>query len=115
MSQTGTCQEDQTLQQLTQQAVQAIQKVLDTPPRERNQVVDFGERAIVRLRDCLILRCRQEEAEPTLAGPTLARLRAALDQANVALSLITGVEYPGAGIQEKPMQEAMEVLKALNF
>ncbi len=111
MSQIAECQEEQALRQLNQQAIQAIQKVLDTPPRERNQVVDFGEHAIVRLRDCLIQRSRQEAED----GPTKAGLRAALDQVNVALSLITGVEYPGAGIQEKPMQEALEVLKGLDF
>lgn len=97
---TSTCEE----------AVRSIEDVLSTAPGDRHQIVDFGECAIVRLRDCLIDLLRQAD-EPTEQG----RLRAALDQANIALSLITGVEYPGAGIQEKPILEALVALKAIRL
>ncbi len=81
---------------------------MNKPPRERGQVIDFGERATVQLRDCLIEHYRSSED-----APERANIRYALEQANIALSLLTGVEYPGAGIQEKPMQEARDLLKAL--
>ncbi len=104
------CQEEAILIQLCQEAVQALDDLLSSPPRERRQIVDDSARAIVRLRDCLIERCRRETT-----GSEAPALRSALDQVNIAVSLITGVEYPGTGMQEKPMLQARDIIKALHF
>ncbi len=110
MTQTSECQQQGILRQRCEDAVKAIEEVMATPARDRHQVVDFGECAIVRLRDCLIEQYRRAE------NPVeQAKLKTELDQVNVSLSLITGVEYPGAGIQEKPMQMALDLLKTLIF
>ena len=106
MSQT----EKVTLVNLHASAIQATEKALNTAPGERNTVVDGSERAVVRLRDALIEQFRQEQDGQRKAG-----LRNALDQVNIAVSLITGVEFPGAGIQEKPIRQAEDILKALDF
>ncbi len=108
MDEANECGEQGELAQRCREAIETIEVVLNKPARERGQVIDFGERATVRLRDCLIEQYRQSED-----APERANLRYALEQANIALSLLTGVEYPGAGIQEKPMQEAHDILKAL--
>ncbi len=104
------CQEEAILIQLCQEAVTSLDNLLAAAPRERHQIVDRSEHAIVRLRDCLIERCRQETT-----GGEASALRSALDQVNIAVSLITGVEYPGTGLQEKPMVQARDILKALDF
>ncbi len=111
MTQSDECQQEHILVERRDAAVRSITEVLATPPRERHQIVDYGEQAIVRLRDCLIEHLREAQAENKAAD--LPHLREALNQANIALSLITGVEYPGAGIQEKPMLLALEVLKKM--
>lgn len=110
MTQSNECQETSVLTHRCEEAVEAINAVMNTPARDRHQIVDFGECAIVRLRDCLIKNYRAAQ-EPGQRQ----QFRAALDQVNTALSLITGVEYPGAGIQEKPMQQAREILKELKL
>ncbi len=110
MPQSTECQGVDTLTQLRQEALQILDDLLATPPRERHQIIDHSEHAIVRLRDCLIESCRQETA-----GSEASALRSALDQVNIAVSLITGVEYPGTGMQEKPMVQARDILKALHF
>jgi hypothetical protein len=91
-----------------QEALTSLNRVLEILPQWRFQEVDMAERAIVRLRDSLIDRLRGENA-PAETG----RLRAALDRVNVALSLVTGIEYPAAGIQEMPLKQARDVLKDL--
>jgi hypothetical protein len=91
------------------EAVTLLDEVLGMTPRDRYQEVDMAERAIVHLRDSLINRLRREE---DLAQVT--RLHEALDRTNVAISLITGVEYPGAGIQEESLQQARKVLQNLS-
>ncbi len=110
MSPTPAPEEKDILLQLCQEAMDAIQAVLEAPPRDRHQIVDDSERALVRLRDRLIRRYRQEEDAQVKSG-----LRSALDQVNIAVSLITGVEYPGAGIQEKTIEQAQDVLKGMDL
>ena len=113
MAETGMmsdCNAEGVLRQHCEEAVEAIEAVLAEKPRQRLQIVDFGESAIVRLRDCLIERLRQEN-QSSLAQP----LQDALNQVNIALSLIVGVEYPGAGIQQRPLEQAREVLEKLEF
>lgn len=87
-------------------AVEALEQALDLPPAELTEQVDVAERAIARLRDRLIAELR---AAPH--GSDLHDLRQALDSANVALSLVAGVEYPAAGIQRTLLEQALTVLR----
>jgi hypothetical protein len=93
---------------VSQQAVAELERALRLPPRELGEEVDEAERTVVRLRDCLIDRLRQDSA--TAEAP---RWRAALDRVNAALSLIVGVEYPAAGLQRKSLEQARDTLKAV--
>ncbi|MEJ2557989.1 MAG: hypothetical protein P8186_17550 [Anaerolineae bacterium] len=104
----ATSQPDSPFAEQCQEALTSLERVLEILPQWRFQEVDMAERAIVRLRDSLIDRMRGESA-PAETG----RLRAALDRVNVALSLVTGIEYPAAGIQEVPLKQARDVLKDL--
>jgi hypothetical protein len=108
MPKTGEKAED-ALSASRAEAVALLEEVLGVIPRNRYEEVDRAERAIVRLRDGLIERLRREEDVGQVT-----RLHKALDQANIAISLITGVEYPGAGIQEESLQQAREVLQRLS-
>ncbi len=110
MNESTDCRDEKQLGLRCREAIEAIDRVLATPPRDRHQIVDFGECAIVELRDCLIERYRQA-GDPS----EKQRLRSELDQVNLALSLITGIEYPGAGIQEKTILPAREVLGKLDL
>jgi hypothetical protein len=69
-------------------------------PALRLDEIDKAERLALRLRDCLIERMRAGDVA------TRARTHPAPKQANMAVSRIVGVEYPAAGVQEKPLQEA---------
>jgi hypothetical protein len=89
-----------------QEAVTLLEQVLKILPQWRFQEVDMAEQAIVRLRDSLISRLREEST-----SEEATRLHAALDRVNAAVSLVTGVEYPGAGIQEASLKQARDVLK----
>jgi hypothetical protein len=66
-----------------------------------------AERSIARFRNRLIAELR---AAP--AGDDARRLRQVLDAANVALSLVAGVEYPAAGLQRTLLEQAVKVLRA---
>ena len=90
------------------EAVTALDRLLEIEPHMRYQGVDGIERALVRLRDNLIDQLRQNKSPAETR-----RLRAKLDQANVAISLIMGVEYPAAGIQQQLLDQAYEVLKKM--
>jgi hypothetical protein len=99
----GTNDED--LAKYRTEAVTMLNEVLSVTPRDRYQEVDMAERAIVLLRNGLIERLRREEDVDQVT-----RLHRGLDETNVAISLITGVEYPGAGIQEESLAQARDVL-----
>jgi hypothetical protein len=88
-------------------AIEALERALGLPPAELTAEVDVAERAIARLRNRLIAELR---AAP--AGADTHSLRQALDAANVALSLVAGVEYPAAGIQRTLLEQAVKVLRA---
>jgi hypothetical protein len=99
---------DDDLAKYRTEAVTMLDEVLGVTPRDRYEEVDVAERAIVHLRNGLIERLRREEDVDQVI-----RLHRALDQTNIAISLITGVEYPGAGIQETSLQQARDVLQKL--
>jgi len=83
-----------------------LEQALGEVPNVCCESVDVAERAIVRVRDCLIERLREQGN-----APEAARWRLILDQVNVALSLLAGVEYPAAGIQQQPLHQARDLLK----
>ncbi|HEV7666061.1 MAG TPA: hypothetical protein VGQ62_21190 [Chloroflexota bacterium] len=98
---------DSATDELTRAALELLDGALNRPPLELKAEVDDAERAVVALRDNLIDRCRQTENRPDSA------LRQALDQVNVALSLVVGIEYPVGGLQRALIQQARQVLAAL--
>ncbi len=95
---------------LQQTALQAVERCLALVPIRCLSDVDVAEKAINQMRDRLIDDLRA-------AGPSerQAVLRAALNQTNVALSLIVGVEYPATGSQRKPLEMARDVLLDEHF
>jgi hypothetical protein len=88
-------------------AIEALEHALGLPPAELTAEVDVAERAIARLRNRLIAQLRAAPSEDDTRG-----LRQALDAANVALSLVAGVEYPAAGMQRKLLDQALTVLRS---
>jgi hypothetical protein len=88
--------------QLRETAMRLLQDALRKPPTELKSEVDDAERAVVALRDELIERLRQ--------APTDA-VRAALEQVNVSLSLIVGLEYPLGGLQRQMLDQARTALE----
>jgi hypothetical protein len=88
--------------QLRDDALRLLQDALQKPPTELKAELDDAERAVVALRDLLIDRLRQ--------APTDA-VRAALDQVNVCLSLVVGLEYPMGGLQRQMLDQARAALE----
>jgi hypothetical protein len=105
----GSAASAASLGDLCAQAQVMIAAALQQQPPRFGQEVDEIERTIVRLRDALIARLRQEQA----AGADTARTRRALDPVNTALSLVVGVEYPAGGIHRKLLEQAATVLGAV--
>ena len=88
-----------------QEAVEALDRALDLPPQQLGREVDQVENTVVRIRDRLIEQLRHDGT-----SSVAARQRIALEPLNAALSLITGVEYPAAGIQRSSLEEARDIL-----
>jgi hypothetical protein len=96
------------LKRLCREALGAVDRALHAPPNELKEPADEAERAAVRVRDTLIELLR--------AGPPADRARrwrGALERANVAVSLLAGLEYPAAGAQQQPLKDARRVLQGL--
>jgi hypothetical protein len=89
-----------------QAAVALLDRLLETSPYPSFQELDMTERAIVRLRDGLIERLRQDNA-----SAEAPRLRALLERANIAISAVVGVEYPAAGVRRELLEMARDALK----
>lgn len=85
-------------------AIAAIDRALQKEPQDMGTDVNLAQQAIIRLRDTLITRLRQQEASAELEE---------LKQVNVALSLIASVEYPGNGIQPDPLTTVRAILQKL--
>ncbi len=94
---------------LCREAVDELQRAIDAPLRDVGKQVDHIQRLVVEVRDHLIDEARRAGGLPALAGDR----RDALERANVALTLIAEVEYPPAGVQRKPLEQARDVLRAL--
>jgi hypothetical protein len=92
------------------QALEPLEVALRCPPRQVGEFADAAERALVGLRDELIdwLRAHPESGE-------WARWRATLDRVNAILSVVVGVEYPAAGVQRQPIEQARDALNDLDL
>jgi hypothetical protein len=88
------------------EAVTSLDRLLEASPYPPFQELDAVQRAIVRLRDGLIDRLRQDKASAETPG-----LRGLLDRVNTAISLIVGIEHPSAGIRRELLEMARDVLK----
>jgi hypothetical protein len=109
-SRAGTGPETASPLDLCRGAIGELDHALGRPPLELNEEVDAAERAIVRLRDALIERLRQD------GGPSQrGNGRQALNQVNAVLSLVVAVEYPVAGEQRKLLEQARDALKEVRL
>ncbi|MGE0541828.1 MAG: hypothetical protein AB7R89_16780 [Dehalococcoidia bacterium] len=86
----------------------SIERGLEVRPDVVVTEVEPAQRAIAQVRDQLIARQRQEGD-----APNTPRLRSALDQINVALSLVIGVEYPAVGVRRASLEQARRILAEL--
>ncbi len=86
--------------------VASLDRLLEASPYPRFQELGIAEQAIVRLRDDLIERLRQDGA-----SDETPRLRGLLNRANIAISLVVGVEYPAAGVKRPMLEMARDALK----
>lgn len=94
---------------LWKDTLQALDEALSTPVQDLKGTVAGASRSAVRLRDEVIMRLRQEAGAPE----DVPALRAVLERANVALSLITGVNYPAAGVSREKLEQARYTLLEL--
>ncbi len=88
------------------EAVASLDRLLEIAPYPRFQDLDGAERAIVRLRDGLIERLRQDNG-----SDEAPRLRGLLERANIAISMMVGLEYPAAGMRRQLLETARDALK----
>lgn len=84
---------------LRDQAEQALQRARAPLPEHAGTSIDAAEQALVRLRDALIERYR-----------IAPELRARLDQVNVAISLVVGIEAPITARQRQRLESALSVI-----
>ncbi len=97
-------------EELHRTALAAIDYCIARVPLECLSDVDVAEKSVNRLRDGLIADLRR--AEPSRPREVL---RPALDHANIALSLIVGVEYPATGSQRQGLEMARDTLKGIQI
>jgi hypothetical protein len=88
------------LAEVCDEAIRLLEDALKKPPAELKQEVDVAERAVVALRDGLIEQRRESPGE---------QVQSSLDEVNVALSLIVGLEYPMGGLQRQMLDQARGV------
>jgi hypothetical protein len=89
-------------------AIAALERALGFTGQDQREEVAVAARALVRLRDGLIDRRRQIRD-----STESARLQSALERVNTALSLVAGVEYPAAGAERRPLEQARNILNRL--
>ena len=88
-----------------QEAQRTLQGILDKPPLELRDDLDRAEVHLVAMRDEMRCLIRQEPNSPAKSAR-----QNALSRVNVALSLVSGVEYPVGGIQRSSVEQARDVL-----
>jgi hypothetical protein len=89
------------------QAMEFLDAAVDLPVDKLEWQVDKAEITAVKLRDRLIELLRKDIRSMPAEQ---SRWREPLDHVNVAISLITGVEYPSAGIHRERIGQAKETL-----
>ena len=97
-----------TLATQVQEAIGALDQAAQAPVDQLKQETHVALEAAIRLRDALIQRLRAATAPEGRVGP-----RSALDQVNVAISLVTGVEYPIEKMDRQSIKQARGVLEGL--
>ena len=93
------------LNAMREEAVALIERALAMDAPEFGEEVDEAERAVAHLRDRLIQELRGGKDE----------VREPLNIVNAALSLVVGVEYSSAGLQRKPLEQARNALREIQF
>ncbi len=96
---------DEELTRLCLETEKELDKAYGMESRKVGKEVDFAEVKIVHLRDCLIERLRRENDVSQSE-----RWRKILDRVNIALSYITGVEYPATGLHRNHLEQAKKVI-----
>ncbi len=96
---------DEELTRLCLETEEELEKAYGMESRKVGKEVDLAEVKIVHLRDCLIERLRREDDVSQSA-----RWRKILDRVNIALSYITGVEYPATGLHRNHLEQAKKVI-----
>ncbi len=99
-------QADGSFAEQCKEAVASLDRLLEISPYPSFQDMDVAERAIVRLRDGLIERLRQDDA-----SDETPHLRGLLERANIAISMVVGLEYPVAGMRRQLLETARDALK----
>ena len=99
---------DPELKVLRDQAIDRLKEAYDLPPARLTYQVDLAEKAVVQLRDILIERFR--DIQKPSEGKEFGKI---LEQVNLALSFITGIEYPAAGIRRSGIEETKKILEKL--
>ncbi len=94
----------QAIRAQAEQAGKAVEMALSLAPIQGLSQIDPAERAIIRLRDTLIGELRQAPNKD-------AAFQRALEHANLALSLVAGVEYPQTKNQRSTLEMARDALK----
>jgi hypothetical protein len=98
----------ESIEEELREAVASLERALEKKPAELRQEVDIAENAIVRVRDDLINRLREDET-----SEQAQRNREVLEKVNAAVSLIAGVEYHSAGIEHDDLELAKTNLQEL--
>ena len=96
------------LEELYRDVMRSVDAIIVMAPRDLKKEVDEAERRVVKLRNCLIDRLRQDSGS---SGPS--RWRKPLDRVNVALSLIAAIDYPATGIRRRHLEDAQQVLRSI--
>ncbi len=105
---TATKLDDQLLIEECRAGAAALERAIELPPLQLSQQADVAERAIVSARNRLIDRLRQHGDSPRAAA-----WHSALDELNIALSLVVSGEYPAAGVQREPLEQARDILRSI--
>ncbi len=82
-------------------AIAALERAHAAPPFQFTRESDAALRSAVAVRDELIAQLE----------PGDATAHAALDQVNIALSIIVGLTYPAAGLPRETIQHARSALQ----
>ncbi|HEX8947476.1 MAG TPA: hypothetical protein VF790_00865 [Dissulfurispiraceae bacterium] len=91
--------------QLVENAIRKLEEVRSKPVMELESGLHEAQQRLIAVRDQLIEKIRGGNRDPSL--------QSSLGQANAALSLIFGLEFPLSGFQRKKIQQAEEALKGM--